>query len=252
LSNWIEGDMHGIRRTIAAVFLLTLAAASATAQTVSGALTWNANGSLAQLVGVDSFNSANAQTCTYKHDDLGRLSQVDCGTGQLGQDYNYDPFGNISWSALPQHEGGSFPATYDTSKNWLSSVGSYDANGNRTSDGVHQYAWDADGHLSRVDSGAAIVYDALGRRVEQPNGCVSPQPDPASLAVLLRPTWGGLSFGLRERKARANGWSDAARSEQHGMRALVSLRTYCGVAGLAAAMKKSVQNAQAAVFQTYR
>jgi hypothetical protein len=40
----------------------------------SGTLTWNANGSLGQLAGVDGFNAGNAATCAYQHDDLGRLS----------------------------------------------------------------------------------------------------------------------------------------------------------------------------------
>jgi hypothetical protein len=45
-----------------------------------GNLTWNPNGSLGTLAITDPFTSANAQTCNYSYDDLGRISAVDCGT----------------------------------------------------------------------------------------------------------------------------------------------------------------------------
>jgi hypothetical protein len=54
------------------------------------------------------------------------------------------------------------------------------------------------------------TYGPVGNRLTAGATCVSPQPDPASLAALLRPIWDGLSVGLRESEARANGWSDAA------------------------------------------
>jgi hypothetical protein len=65
----------------------------------SGTLTWNANGTLAQLAGVDGFNAGNTQTCNYTHDDLGRLGQIDCGVNngstKFGQGYSYDSAGQI-------------------------------------------------------------------------------------------------------------------------------------------------------------
>ena len=118
---------------------------------------------------MDSFNAANAVTCNYTYDDLGRVSQIDCGAGNWGQTYTYDSFGNISWAPLSGHTGSQFLPVYDTSKNRFSSFGSYDANGNLTSDGLHTYAWDADGNLSQLDGATAMVYDAFGRRVEQTN-----------------------------------------------------------------------------------
>jgi len=41
-----------------------------TPQSVVGALSWNENGSLAELNITDPFNSANQQDCLYSHDDL--------------------------------------------------------------------------------------------------------------------------------------------------------------------------------------
>jgi hypothetical protein len=98
------------------------------------------------------------------------------------------PSGNIRWSALSEHTGGSFLPSYNTSKNRFSSFSSYDANGNLTSDGVRTYAWDADGNLSQLDGGTAIVYDAFGRRVEQSNGSGTTEilcgPDGSKLALM--------------------------------------------------------------------
>jgi len=36
----------------------------------------------------DQFNSANSQTCTYQHDDLARISQVNCGAN-WSQSFSY-------------------------------------------------------------------------------------------------------------------------------------------------------------------
>jgi RHS repeat-associated protein len=46
---------------------------------------------------------------------------------------------------------------------------SYDANGNVTGDGAHNYTWDAEGRVTQVTGGTSwtMAYDALGRRVEQ-------------------------------------------------------------------------------------
>jgi RHS repeat-associated protein len=166
----------------------------------SGTLTWNTNGSLAQLDALDGFNSTsaqkfgNSQSCAYTHDDLGRLGTVDCGnstgnTGKWGQSFTYgsDNFGNITWSHLNNHTGSDFQPTggYVTSTNHFLSIGSYDGNGNLLSDGAHTYTWDANGNLYQIDGGTAMVYDALDRRVKQPNGSVILYgPDGSKLAVM--------------------------------------------------------------------
>ncbi len=42
-------------------------------QSITGALTWNAVGTLASLGITDPFDTSNAQSCSYSHDDLTRI-----------------------------------------------------------------------------------------------------------------------------------------------------------------------------------
>ena len=129
----------------------------------SGTLTWNGNGSLGQVALMDGFNSGNSQTCAYSHDDLARISGVNCGTGKWNQTFTYgsDNFGNVNWSG-----SSGMTLAYDPTTNHFSTTNNprptYDQNGNLTYDVAHTYAWDADGNLNKLDSGAAIIYDALG------------------------------------------------------------------------------------------
>ena len=135
-------------------------------KSVTGMLGWNANGTLDTLGINDQINPANNQTCTYSHDDLGRLSGVSCPSVWT-QTFGFDPFGNITKTGTV-----SFQALYNAANQISSLPGatiSYDADGNLTSDGAHTYAWDADGNSTTVDS-TTITYDALDRAVEQTTG----------------------------------------------------------------------------------
>ncbi len=144
-----------------------------------GALTWNANWTLKTLATTDPFNSGNnGKSCGYTYDDLARISQVDCGSGNWGQQFSYvdnatntiAAFGNLSKSVLSGRTGQSFAATYSDTTNRLSQIGStsvtYDSNGNILSDGFYTYTWDGEGNLATL-GGNTETYDALGRRVEQ-------------------------------------------------------------------------------------
>jgi hypothetical protein len=136
---------------------------------MTGALTWNANWTLGTLAITDPFNSANAQTCNYTHDDLARLGNVNCGSGKWNQAFSYDAFGNISKAG--SGTGGSFLPTYTSSTNRYATLPSgtpaYDANGNLTNDSFHTYAWDSDANLVTLGSSTTLTSDALDRRVEQ-------------------------------------------------------------------------------------
>jgi hypothetical protein len=129
-----------------------------------GALTWNADHTLASQNITDPFDSADQQNCSYTHDDLSRLASVNCGS-IFSQTFSYDAFGNISKSGTYQ-----FQPTYNSATNQFSSIPgftvSYDANGNVLSDGSHTYTWDATGKSLSVD-GVNLTFDALGRMVEQ-------------------------------------------------------------------------------------
>jgi RHS repeat-associated protein len=134
-------------------------------QSLTGNLTWNANGTLLTQNITDAFNAANTQNCSYSYDDLSRLSNANCGSA-AAQTFTYDPFGNINKSGSPY----SFQPSYSSSTNRMSSIGSftptYDGAGNVTNDSLHTYTWDVYGRPSTVDS-VNVTYDALGRMVEQ-------------------------------------------------------------------------------------
>jgi hypothetical protein len=103
-------------------------------QSVIGNLTWNQIGTLASLAITDPFNSTNAQTCNYSHDDLVRIASVNCGASKWQQNFAYDTFGNITKTVPTGGTGYSFQPTYSTATNRMTSIGgstpSYDANGN--------------------------------------------------------------------------------------------------------------------------
>jgi len=131
---------------------------------MTGALTWNDIGTLASLAVTDPFYSGGNQTCSFTHDDLIRISGVNCGSVWL-QTFSFDPFGNIAKSG-----SGSFAPTYSYSTNHMTLIGSstpsYDSDGNVTNDFLHTYAWDSNGRPVTID-GVGATYDALGRMIEQ-------------------------------------------------------------------------------------
>jgi RHS repeat-associated protein len=135
-------------------------------QSLTGNLTWNANGSLQQQTITDNFNAADTQTCNYAYDDISRLASGNCGSA-ASQTFSYDPFGNINKSGSPF----SFQPTYSNATNRMTSLPgnftpTYDNNGNVLNDSAHQYAPDAENRPVTTD-GVALTYDALGRMVEQ-------------------------------------------------------------------------------------
>ena len=135
-------------------------------QAVTGALTWNANGSLGKLAITDAFNAANTQTCTYSHDDLARIASGNCGS-VWSQTFTYDAFGNLTKAGT-----NSFNPGYNTATNRMSTGATYDANGDVLTDSLHSYAWDVETRPTTIDTVTA-TYDALGRMVEQTNSGTS-------------------------------------------------------------------------------
>ena len=133
-------------------------------ESVVGALTWNAIGTLETLAITDPFYGAGNQTCSYAHDDMSRIASANCGS-PWSQTFSYDAFGNVSKSGTV-----SFQPTYSYLTNHMTQVGSstptYDANGNATNDTAHTYTWDAAGRPVTVDT-VSLTYDALGRMAEQ-------------------------------------------------------------------------------------
>jgi len=158
-----------------------LSSSSSSGKSQTGALTWNANGTLRQLQITDTYNSANTQTCTYNYDDLGRVGtnnwSVDNGVTckdnsqntTLHQKIEYDGYHNLYLKSGTV----SFTPTYDYTNrnNHILSVGgqtiTYDGMGNMTLDSfANTFSYDAEGRPVSINQGGSlnqIAYDALGR-----------------------------------------------------------------------------------------
>jgi len=139
----------------------------------TGTLGWNANGSLGTLRISDGIaGTADTESCSYGHDDLGRARTANCGA-VWNQTFWDDAFGNMSKTAAT---GTAFSASFNL-KNQVASVGGmsprYDGNGNLLDDPVRgttgAYAWAADGSPVTL-AGAIVITDALGRVVETQSG----------------------------------------------------------------------------------
>ena len=157
----------------------------------TGALSWNANGTLGQLAIVDGFNSGGTQTCNFNptnatgtgYDDLGRLIGVDCGSGGWGQTFSYDQYDNLTKAVISGRIGTTFNPGYNSANNRFASAfgATYDSNGDLTYDTFHNYEWDGFSKMKSVDrngtncaiSGECTVYDAFGRVVEIDSGATN-------------------------------------------------------------------------------
>jgi RHS repeat-associated protein len=153
------------------------------AVSITGGLFWNPNGTLNKLQISDGFNAGGTQTCKYGdpansipgYDDLGRLIKVDCGATVWQQNFSYDPFGNITKTVPINATGYSWIPGYNQANNQYTLSGtSYDANGNLLNDSFHTYTWNAENHLTMIDTttcaggnSVCLTYDAFNRMVEK-------------------------------------------------------------------------------------
>jgi len=145
--------------------------------TDTGALTWNANGSLGTLAVAGNIPGAgDTQTCTYTHDDLGRIASAACtGGDNWSQAFSYDALGNVLKSGTQ-----SFQPNYGINNRISTNIGfapNYDNDGDLLGDPVRAQqdvnAFDAEGHAVTLE-GIGVTYDALGRAVEaaEPGGAI--------------------------------------------------------------------------------
>jgi YD repeat-containing protein len=156
---------------------------------LTGTLTWNANGTLANVAVVDGFNSGGSSTCYsdsnswlgYGYDDWGRLLAFDCGSGNVAEYMQPDQYDNVTMSVPTgiSRTGWTFSPGYNASNNRVTG-NTYDSNGNTTADGgsntygyneFSKVKWTAtSGTPTCGTSGKCVTYDAFGRMVETSNG----------------------------------------------------------------------------------
>lgn len=158
-----------------------------TPSNLTGTLNWNPNGTLASLQIVDGFNSGGSQTCYsnsssalgYGYDDVGRLVEFDCGSGNWGQQFSYDQYDNLTKTVISGRTGTTWNPGYNQNYNQVSGA-TYDASGDMTNDGSgHHFGWDPFNKIAwTADSanptcgtnGKCVTYDAFGRMVETSSG----------------------------------------------------------------------------------
>jgi RHS repeat-associated protein len=107
----------------------------------------------------------------YGYDEFNRLTSTNqnlWNSTQRNFTYVYDRYGN-RWSQTVTAGSGPSPSiSFNTSNNQITTGGyTYDAAGNMSSDGLHNYTYDEEGNILSVDGGATAqyAYDAMNRRV---------------------------------------------------------------------------------------
>ncbi len=123
---------------------------------------------------------SNSHTATNTYDNVNRLtSAVATGSWAYNLSFSYTQdgsngqYGNMA-CVTAGTVCGNGNLTFNVATNQINSRGySYGLQGNMTADGVHTYAYDAEGNLNSVDSGTTLTepYNALGWRVEAINCC---------------------------------------------------------------------------------
>ena len=153
---------------------------------LTGTLNWNPNGTLGYLSVIDGFNSGGSETCYsnssgslgHGYDDLGRLVEFDCGSGNWGQQFAYDQYDNLTKTVLSGRSGTTWNPGYSSTTNRCTGC-TYDSNGDVTGDGNYVYGWNefskvkwttTSGTPSCGTSGRCATYDAFGRILETSNG----------------------------------------------------------------------------------
>ena len=112
-------------------------------------------------------------SATYTYDSIYRLKQVQ-GAGQSwGVSWTFDTWGNRRTqtpSGLATSKVGTQTLGYTSTTN-RNTAFMYDAAGNQTNDGTHNYTFNAENQITQMDAGTAVyVYDGDGRRMKKTVG----------------------------------------------------------------------------------
>ena len=113
------------------------------------------------------YNAVSGETIAYAYDSLNRIATA--GGSGWGQQYGFDPFGNLTSKTVTSGSGPSLSVSINPANNQLEGVSgyTYDANGNMSL-GTGTLAYDVENRISVAASGASTVsyaYDSQNRRV---------------------------------------------------------------------------------------
>src|SRR5262249_47387298 len=105
-------------------------------------------------------------SASYFYDSIYRLSQVNAADNSWSIAWTFDTWGNRTAQTpqgLATSKVGSQTLGYTNNRN---TSFTYDSAGNQTSDGSHNYTFNANNQITQMDGGAAVYgYDGEGRRM---------------------------------------------------------------------------------------
>jgi RHS repeat-associated protein len=127
-----------------------------TPKILSGALRWNANGSLASLATNDTLTSAGPQVCSFSHDDLSRVSTDACGTANTIMNSGFES-GDTGWIHNSPYSMVKNPANAQSGSWYLSGSSTTQAGANATTNGTTS--------LMPVGPGSFVQYGGWVNRV---------------------------------------------------------------------------------------
>jgi RHS repeat-associated protein len=114
---------------------------------------------------IDYNGGGLSYTQAFTYDSLNRLATANENSGSAwSQTNNYDRYGN----RRIDFGGGTYNLAFGSTTNKITTSGySYDSAGNLTDDTVHDYTFDAENKILKVDTVTAYRYDGEGQRVRK-------------------------------------------------------------------------------------
>ncbi len=106
-----------------------------------------------QQATVQASTTNKTEKTTYEYDAVNQLTKETLPDGTV-KAYTYDGFGNRTQVAISGSETKTIAASYNDGNqlvSWNGEALTYDANGNRTSDGKYTYTWDTGDRLSSIN-----------------------------------------------------------------------------------------------------
>ena len=156
-------QLTGITATVSSTAVMDFAYGYGTSSQNTGRV-------LSRVDDIQPEHSAN-----YAYDSIHRLQQVTGGDGSSwGIAWTFDAWGNrLTQTPLGMATGkvGSQTLAYSNNRN---TSFTYDAAGNQTNDGLHNYTFNAENQITQMDAGGAVYeYDGDGRRIKKTVGSES-------------------------------------------------------------------------------